>query len=147
MTQTNNNYERLYDNMRSRFTVSSNNNEYTLGEYMLMKADSKNVKKPEPALPVALRSAATKSELAVVSLATFVNDKLTIKTVPEKDKTIRAFPLRASASAFLSASVACAFLLSFALIGVTAMGIGEGVDADIAVTEYEADATETASIN
>ena len=144
MTQTNNNYERLYDNMRSRFTVSSEDSEYTLGEYMLMKAD---VKQTDAALPVAMRSTATKSELAVASLATFVNDKLTIKAVPEKDKTIRAFPLRASASAFLSASVACAFILSFALIGVKAMGIGENLNADISVAEYEADVSETAVVN
>ncbi len=144
MTQTNNNYERLYDNMRSRFTVSSDNSEYTLGEYMLMKAD---VKKTDAALPVAMRSTATKSELAVASIATFVNDKLTIKTAPEKDKTIRAFPLRASASAFLSASVACAFLLSFALIGVKAMGLGEGAKADISVVEYTAEVNETAAIS
>ncbi len=144
MTQTNN-YERLYDNMRNRFTIASDNNEYTLGEYMLMKAD---VKKTEAAaLPVALHNTVTKSELAVASITTFVNDKLTIKTVPEKDKTIRAFPLRASASAFLSASVACAFILSVALIGVKAMGFGDSANADISVVEYEAEASETAAVH
>lgn len=148
MTQTNN-YERLYDNMKNRFTVSSENNEYTLGEYMLMKANVKKtavVKKSDATLPVALRNTVTKSEMAMTSLATFVNDKLTIKVAPEKDKTIRSFPLRASASAFLSASVACAFLLSFALIGVKAMGIGEAVKADISVVEYEAETEETAAV-
>ena len=135
MTQTNN-YEKLYDNMRSRFTVESDNCEYTLGEYMLMKAD---VKKTDAALPVALRSTATKSEVAVASIVSFVNDKLTVKAEPEKDKTIRTFPLRASASAFLSASVACAFILSFALIGVKSVGLGDNTRADISVSEQEAE--------
>ena len=143
MTQTNN-YERLYDNMKNRFTVASDNNEYTLGEYMLMKAD---VKKTDAALPVALRSTATKSELAVATITTFVSDKLTITSVPEKDKTIRAFPLRASASAFLSASVACAFIFSFALIGVKAMGINDNAQADISAASYEMAESEIAAIN
>lgn len=122
--------------MRSRFTVESENGEYTLGEYMLMKAD---VKKTDAALPVALRSTATKSELAVASIVSFVNDKLTVKAEPEKDKTIRSFPLRASASAFLSASVACALILSFALVGVKSMGIGENTRAAISTAESESE--------
>ena len=122
--------------MRSRFTVESENCEYTLGEYMLMKAD---VKKTDAALPVALRSTATKSEVAVASIVSFVNDKLTVKAEPEKDKTIRTFPLRASASAFLSASVACALILSFALIGVKSVGISENALAEVSASEVESD--------
>ena len=115
MTQTTNNYDKLYENMNQRFTILSDNNEYTLGEYMLMKAD---VKKTESAaLPVAVKTAVAKSETAMTSIVSFVDDKLTIKQAPVKDKTIKAFPFRASASAFLTASVACAFVLSFALIG------------------------------
>ena len=115
MTQTTNNYDKLYENMKQRFTISSDDNQYTIGEYMLMKAD---VKKAESSkLPVAVKSAVTKSETAVTSIVSFVDDKLTIKQAPVKDKTIKAFPFRASASAFLTASVACAFVLSFALIG------------------------------
>ena len=34
-------YETLYNNMKKHFTVISDNNEYTLGEYMSMKADIK----------------------------------------------------------------------------------------------------------
>ena len=126
MTQAANNYERLYDNMKNRFTVACDNSEYTLGEYMLMKAE---VKKADAALPVAMRSTATKSEVAVASVVSFVTDVLTVKEAPAKDKTIKAFPLRASASAFLSAAVACAFLLSFALIGIKATGINEPMQA------------------
>ena len=115
MTQTTNNYDKLYDNMKQRFTILSENNEYTLGEYMLMKANAKKTESTN--LPVAVKTAVTKSETAVTSIVSFVDDKLTIKQAPVKDKTIKAFPFRASASAFLTASVACAFVLSFALIG------------------------------
>jgi hypothetical protein len=138
MTQATNNYERLYDNMKNRFTVACDNSEYTLGEYMLMKADAK---KADAALPVALRSSATKSEVAVASVASFVTDILTIKEAPAKDKTIKAFPFRASASAFLSAAVACAFLLSFALIGIKATGINEPLKAAVEPTSEVANAS------
>ena len=72
MTQTTNNYDRLYENMKQRFTVSSDNNEYTLGEYMLMKAGCKKAEKAT--LPVAVQTAVTKSESAVTSFVSFVNE-------------------------------------------------------------------------
>jgi hypothetical protein len=135
MTQTTNNYDKLYENMKQRFTVSQNNTTYTLGEYMLMKADGK--KTENAALPVAVMSAVTKSEVAVSNIVSFVDDKLTIKQPPVKDKTIRAFPFRASASAFLTASVACAFLLSFVLIGAKSMTNQAPVASDVVITENE----------
>ena len=64
-----------------------------------------NKKKEEALLPVAERSTATKTERAVANVVSYINDKLTIKEPPVKDKTIRAFPFRASASALLSAVV------------------------------------------
>ena len=133
MTQTTNNYDKLYNNMKQRFTVSQNNTEYTLGEYMLMRADSKKTK--TTALPVAVQTAVTRSEVAVSNIVSFVDDKLTIKQPPVKDKTIRAFPFRASASAFLTASVACAFLLSFVLIGAKSMNNQKPVANDTVITE------------
>ena len=121
MTTTTNTYDRLYENMKQRFTVAEDGNAYTLGEFMLMKAA--NTQKPEDSssLPVAVKSAVTKSETAVSNVISFVDEKLTIKQAPVKDKTIRSFPLRASASAFFTAAVACAFMLSFALIGFKAL--------------------------
>lgn len=113
MTLTNN-YDKLYENIKNRFTVVNDNAEYTLGDYMLMKASKK---KEESLLPVAQRSTAGKGERAVAMFVSYVNDKLLIKEPPVKDKTIRAFPFRASASAFLSAVVACTFMLSFVVIG------------------------------
>ena len=130
MTQTTNNYDKLYENMKQRFTVSQNDTTYTLGEYMLMKADGK--KSENTALPVAVMS-----EVAVTNIVSFVDDKLTIKQAPVKDKTLRAFPFRASASAFLTASVACAFLLSFVLIGAKSMANQTPVANDVVITESE----------
>ena len=108
------NYDNLYENMKNRLTVVNEDSEYTIGSYMLMKA---NRKKEDALLPVAERSTATKTERAVANVVSYINDKLTIKEPPIKDKTIRAFPFRASASAFLSAVVACAFMLSFIVVG------------------------------
>ena len=115
MTQTTNSYDKLYENMKQRFTISSDSSEYTIGEYMLMRADLK--KTESTALPVAVQTAVAKSEVAVTTIVSYVDDKLTVKQAPVKDKTIQAFPFRASVSAFFTASVACAFILSFALIG------------------------------
>ena len=142
MTQTTNSYDKLYENMKQRFTVSAENNQYTIGEYMLMKADAK--KTESSALPVAVMSAVTKSEMAVSNIVSFVDDKLTIKQAPVKDKTIKAFPFRASASAFLTASVACAFVLSFALIGAKALTGSTPAANDVTITEQ---AEEGASAN
>lgn len=133
MTQTTNSYDKLYENMRQRFTVSQNNAEYTIGEYMLMKADVK--KAEDAALPVAVMTAVSKSEMAVSGIVSFVDDKLTIKQHPVKDKTIKAFPFRASASAFLTASVACAFLLSFVLIGAKTLSTSAPAANDININE------------
>ncbi len=142
MTQATNNYDRLYENMKQRFTLSGDSSEYTLGEYMLMKADAK---KAEAALPVALRPSATKTERAVAGVVAYVNDKLIIKQAPVQDKTIKAFPLRASASAFLSAAVACAFILSFCLIGANVIK-GTVPAAEAETVAEDAGGTETVSV-
>ena len=33
MTQTTNSYDKLYENMKQRFTVSADNTEYTIGAF------------------------------------------------------------------------------------------------------------------
>ena len=132
MTQTNNSYDKLYENMRQRFTVSVEENQYTIGEYMLMKADGIY---DEENLPVEVKTAAVKSEMTVTNIVSFVDEKLTIKQPPIKDKTIRKFPFRASASAFLTASVACAFILSFALIGAKSFAAPTTSAKDISVND------------
>ena len=145
MTNEINTYDKLYDNMRQRFTVSDSTVKgYTLGDYMLLKANAKK----EAALPVAAKPSAVvaaKSERAVSSIVNFVNDKLTIKEPPVKDKTIRAFPMRASLSALLSAAVACAFIFSFCLIGAKIISTSSVEPAESAA-EYTAESTpETAN--
>ncbi len=118
MTSYTNSYDKLYESMKNRFTVVNENTEYTLGDYMLMKAGKK---KEDSLLPVLQRSNVGKGERAVAMVVSYVSDKLTIKQPPVKDKTIKAFPFRASASAFLSAVVACTFMLSFVLVGARIM--------------------------
>ena len=97
-------YEKLYKNTKSQFTIVNDNKEYTLGELMLLKAGKK---KENSNLPV---SSGTR---AVSAFFTYVNDKLTVRNPPEKDRTIKKFPLRTSAAAFLSALLMCTLVLSF----------------------------------
>ena len=132
MTTSNNAYDALYENMKNRFTVVNDGSEYTLGEYMLMKAASKP---NDSKLPVATKGALTRADNAVALFVSYVNDKLTIKQPPVKDKTIRAFPFRTSASAFLSAIVACTFTLCFGIVGAKMLNMDTTVD-ETSITEY-----------
>ena len=141
MTNTTNNYDRLYENMKQRFTIAEDNSEYTLGEYMLMKAGASSAENTS-SLPVAVKTAVSKSEVAVYNIITFVDDKLTIKQAPAKDKTIKAFPLRASASAFFTAAVACAFVLSFVLIGAKALNNSPSTANEISMESIEMNVAE-----
>lgn len=126
-------YEDLYENLKKRFTVESDGNDYTLGDYMLMKASKK---KNEASLPVIQRSYATKGERAVALFFDYVNNKLTIKKPPVKDKTIKAFPLRTSLSAFLTSAVACSFLLCFCLVGAKIFNFASPTVDQASIVEY-----------
>ena len=106
-------YENLYESMKNRFTVVNDNCEYSLGEYMLMKAGKK---KENSNLP-AERTCAS-NEKAIVAFFRYVNDKLTLKAPPVKDKTIKKFPLRTSAAAVLSAIVACTLVISYGSVAL-----------------------------
>ncbi|MBE6643997.1 MAG: hypothetical protein E7612_01300 [Ruminococcaceae bacterium] len=101
-------YEDLYENMKNRFTVINDNAEYTLGEIMLIKAG----KKKEASNLPAVRTASS-TEKAICAFVSYVNDKLTLKAPPVKDKTIRRFPFRTSAAAVLSAVIACTLVISY----------------------------------
>ena len=125
-------YDALYTNLKNQFIVIYHGTECSVGDCMRMKAD----KKPESSLPIA--TTAVKS----TSLSTFVeyvNDKLTVKQAPVKDKTIRNFPVRTSVSALLSATAACALVLScgiFALSGASGLGTPKTADKpEISYTE------------
>ena len=126
-------YQDLYENLKNRFTVESDGHDYSLGDYMLMKACKK---KNEASLPVIQRSYATKGERAVALFVDYVNQKLTIKKPPVKDKTIRAFPFRTSLSALLTSVVACSFILSFCLVGAKMFNLTSPAVDEASIVEY-----------
>ena len=124
MTSTINQYDALYTNLKNQFTVIYNGTECTVGDFMLMKAN----KKSESNLPIATSQRNT----SIATIVEYVNDKLTVKKAPVKDKTIKSFPFRTSISALMSATAACALVLScgiFALSGAK----------NLAATPYTAD--------
>lgn len=101
-------YDTLYNNMKQRFTVVNGENEYTLGSYMLMKAREKQEKSN---LPTTITS--NTRSVALQSVLTYINKKLTIKEAPAPEKTIKAFPLRTALSAACSALLICTLMFSF----------------------------------
>ena len=98
-------YDRLYNNMKNAFTVVNDNCESTLGEYMIRHARAQR--------GTNLPATTMQKDNAIAALYSYVNDKLTIKTPPAKDKTIKAFPIRSCAAALLSAVVVCTVVLSY----------------------------------
>ncbi len=106
-------YEALYTNMKNRFTVVNENTEYSLGEYMLMKAGKK---KESSGLPVAKSCASNTT--AITSFFRYVNDRLTVKKPPVKDKIIKKFPFRTSVAALMSALVACTLIVTYATVSL-----------------------------
>lgn len=111
MTSTMNQYDALYTNLKNQFTVIYNGTECTVGDFMLMKAN----KKSESSLPIATGVRNT----SIATIVEYVNDKLTVKKAPVKDKTIKSFPFRTSVSALLSATAACALVLSCGIFSLT----------------------------
>lgn len=105
-------YDALYTNLKNQFIVIYQGSECSVGDFMRMKAD----KKPESSLPIATTAVKTTSLSTFVE---YVNDKLTVKQAPQKDKTIRNFPVRTSVTALLSATAACALVLSCGIFSLT----------------------------
>ena len=143
MTQYTNAYEKLYDNMKKRFTVADESGEYTLGEYMLKKAGQKSTASVSASqksnLPVAKGH---NEQRAITAIFSYVNDKLLIKKPPQKDKTIKAFPFRTSIAAFLSAAVTCSLIFSFSFLAVKGFSAANGdniVEADVQDTPETAE--------
>ncbi len=130
-------YDRLYENMKARFTVVSDNSEYTLGDYMRMQAAKKENRE------TALAVKSTRGEGALISVINYVTDKLAVKAPALKDKTIRRFPVRASASAFLSAVAACSLVLSIGIIGARTLNIGKPAEESASLSETQTDLSET----
>ena len=123
MTSVMNPYDALYTNLKNQFTVIYNGTECTVGDFMLMKAN----KRSESSLPIATSVRTT----SLSTIVEYVNDKLTVKKAPVKDQTIKSFPFRTSISALLSATAACALVLScgiFSLSGSNAANVPQTVE-------------------
>lgn len=113
MATVNNAYDNLYNNIKKKFTIEEKNCEYTLGGYMLMKANEN--RKSGTNLPVATLRHENRAVSAIVS---YISDKLTVKKAPEKDKTLKAFPFRASVAAFLSAVLLCTVVFTYGILSI-----------------------------
>ena len=124
---TTNVYEDLYRNMKNSFTVVNNNAEYTLGEYMLMKAGTKK----ESSLPAVRNS--NSGDMVVSTFFKYVNEKLTLKNAPVKDKTIRRFPFRTSLAAVFSALIACTLIVSYGIVALR--GTTSSIPSTVEITE------------
>ena len=115
-------YEQLYDNMVKKFTVEKDNIDYKLGDYMLMKAQSK--KNSMTAVTTAATSnlpvARENKETAITTIFTYVNDKLKVKEAPVRDKTRRSFPFKTSLASFCSAIVVCALVVCCSFFAIKA---------------------------
>lgn len=125
MTNTNA-YETLYTNLKDRLTIEYGDKEYNLAEFMLMqagkeKAEAETKAEAATTLPTVAKSYAQTGEKALSMVVSYVNEKLAIKEPPVKDKTIRAFPFRASASALISAVACCALVVSIGVVGLSSV--------------------------
>ena len=130
-------YDKLYSNMVKKFTVEYNKTDYTLGDYMLMKA---NAKKNALVSSGNNLPAVNGKSNAITTVFSYVNDKLTVKEAPIRNKTLRSFPLRTSISAFCSALVVCALVVSCCIFGMSMNANGE--DNIVKTEEPEKDYTE-----
>lgn len=130
-------YEKLYRNTKSQFTIVSDNKEYTLGELMLEKAGKKE------AASISASKKVKNTQSSVSAFINYVNDKISIKNSPAKERIIKRFPLRTSLSAVLSAMIVCTLVLSFGLFSGKALtsndpAIAENENtSDVSFTEYD----------
>ena len=129
-------YEMLYNNMVKKFTVEKDNKDYNLGDFMLMRAKAKKnemIASTDSKLPVARDSKAG----AITTVFSYVNDKLTVKQAPVRNKTIRSFPLRTSITAFCSALVVCTLVVSCCFFGLSKSVAGNDNIVTVAETENQ----------
>ena len=131
-------YETLYENLKNRFTVVNDNCECTLGEYMLAKA--RETANAGASLPIAVNDYSG-SRKVLQGIVSYVNERLTIKKAPVKDKTMRAFPLRTSLASLMSALLVCTLVVTYGLAGGKSLSASdESASADYnAIESYDAD--------
>ena len=138
---TTNVYDNLYNTMKNSFTVVNDNQEYTLGEFMLMKAG----KKKESAATATNLPAVRHKNAAVAPISVFfryINDKLTVKNPPAKDKTIRSFPLRTAMASLLSAVLVCTIFFSYGIATMKSLQGTAPVANEITETKEETEEIE-----
>ena len=138
MAAITNPYDSLYTNLKNRFTVIYDGSECTVGDYMLAKAG----KKQNAASSLAIRTTVSRTP-ALTTFAKYVNDKLTLKSAPEKNKTMRRFPLRTSASSVFSAVAACALVFSFGILTLKSAPVTAPYTADASEVEAYTPAEDT----
>ncbi|MBE6536914.1 MAG: hypothetical protein E7673_03065 [Ruminococcaceae bacterium] len=126
-------YDKLYSNMVKNFTVENDNTDYTLGDYMLMKARSKR-NAMIAATETRLAVADTKST-SLTTVFSYVSEKLKVKKAPLKDKTMRKFPLRTSFAALCSATIVCALVVCCTVFGLSSAKAGK--DNIVSITETD----------
>ena len=134
-------YENLFNTMKNGLTVVSKSGEYTLGDYMLMKAKAKR-----NAMTVASETSLAVAETKSASLTTvfsYIGEKLKVKKAPERDKTLRKFPLRASFTALCSATLVCALVVCCTVFGLSSPKGGKDNIVSITESDAEIEAIET----
>ena len=142
-------YETLYNNMVKKFTVEKNGTDYSLGGYMRARAAEKKntamvaASERKTALP-AVRAKAS-AGTAIVAAFSYVNDKLTVKEAPVRDRTMRSFPLRTSLTALGSALVVCGLVVCCGVFGLKS--VAPTTDNIISVEETYESAEETTDIS
>lgn len=115
MNTVTNPYDALYTNLKNRFTVVNGGKECSVADYMLMKAGKE---KATSTLPAEIRRNNT-SVSSVGAIISFMNERLTVKNPPVKDKTLKRFPIKSTFSAMLSAVAVCALVISCGIFAST----------------------------
>ncbi|MBP3307990.1 MAG: hypothetical protein J6L90_00965 [Clostridia bacterium] len=120
-------YGRLYSDMVKLFAVKQDGkDDVCLGDYMRGRAsECKRIeteraqklleKRERSNLPVAVKK--QNETHAITALFTYVNERLTVKQAPVRDKTIRRFPLRTVLSSAFCAFIMCAVMVCYGVIG------------------------------
>ena len=142
-------YDKLYNNMVRKFTVEKDNQDYNLGDFMLMKAKAKKNEMVAATADSNLPVARDNKSNALTTVFSYVNDKLTVKKAPVRNKTIRSFPFRTSFTAFCSALIVCALVVSCCFFGLSNSVISNDnvIATEQSETENEINETETAFVS
>lgn len=128
MTAVTNPYDALYTNLKNRCDVTYDGYECTIGECMLMRAGKRQTSVGD--LPIE----ATYNKNSLTTIVDYISDKLTVRSAPEKNKTLHSFPYRTSMSAIFSAVASCALIFSLGIFALTGNTFSP-ITADSSVTE------------